>query len=74
MACQYSEQQILGQLMSMTSGTTNQWRWDAWWIVYDHPDEGIPPLAPATINAMSLPQVANALYRCYCLKDCPGDL
>lgn len=71
MACQYSKEQILGQLMSMSPTTTNAWRWASWWVVYDLPDGGIPPAAPANVNEMNLVEVSDSLYRCYCLHECP---
>lgn len=71
MACQYTKEQILGQLMAMSPGTPNTLKWSSWYVVYDQPEGGNPPPPPADVNTMNIAQVAEALYQCYCLGNCP---
>jgi hypothetical protein len=69
--CRYTLEQINQQIDHMDPESPGIMKWNAWWIVYDSPDGGIPPPAPSNINSMTNAEISLALYNCYCMGNCP---
>jgi hypothetical protein len=69
--CRYTLQQINDQINRMDPLCPGALKWSSWWVVYDTPDQGVPPPAPSNINTMTNPEISQALYNCYCLGQCP---